>query len=197
MVKKILTKAYISIMLLFMYAPLIVLAIFSFTNTQNIGTWNGFSFELYHLMFKNKDIMESLYNTLMVAFVSSVVSTILGTLGAIGIFYSGRKVKKSMEAISQIPVLNAEIVTALSLTILFVFVGVEFNFITLLIGHVVLTVPFEVLSVTPKLKQMDPSIYEAAHDLGATPNTALWKVIVPRLFRSIFRIYFSDNFIAR
>ncbi|HOE06341.1 MAG TPA: ABC transporter permease [Bacilli bacterium] len=186
MVKKILAKAYISIMLLFMYAPLIVLAIFSFTNTQNIGTWNGFSFELYHLMFKNKDIMESLYNTLMVAIVSSVVSTILGTLGAIGIFYSGRKVKKSMEAISQIPVLNAEIVTALSLTILFVFVGVEFNFITLLIGHVVLTVPFVVLSVTPKLKQMDPSIYEAALDLGATPNTALWKVIVPEIIPGVF-----------
>lgn len=186
MVRKAFAKSYIILMLLFMYAPLIVLAIFSFTDTQNIGTWDGFSFKLYGLMFKNKDIMTALYNTIMVAVVSSLIATLLGTLGAIGIFYSGKKAKKAMEMTSQIPVLNAEIVTALSLTILFVFVGIEFNFITLLIGHVVLTVPFVVLSVTPKLKQMDPNIYEAALDLGATPQQALKKVIMPEIIPGVF-----------
>lgn len=186
MVRRVFAKSYIILMLLFMYAPLIVLAIFSFTDTQNIGTWDGFSFKLYGLMFKNKDIMTALYNTIMVALVSSLISTLLGTLGAIGIFYSGKKTKKAMEMTSQIPVLNAEIVTALSLTILFVFVGIEFNFITLLIGHVVLTVPFVVLSITPKLKQMDPNIYEAALDLGATPQQALKKVIMPEIMPGVF-----------
>ncbi len=186
MVKKIFAKGYVWIILFLMYLPILTLIAFSFTEAKNIGSWTGFSLNLYRDMFKNEEIVEALVNTILVALSAGIVSTILGTLGAIGIYYSKPKSKKIMNGLSQIPVLNAEIVTAISLTILFVFFGVEFNFLTLLIGHVVLTVPFVVLSVTPKLKQMDPNIYEAALDLGASPKRALWKVIFPEILPGIF-----------
>lgn len=185
MVKKVLARSYLSIILFVMYAPILLLIVYSFTDTTNIGPWNGFSFKLYGEMFANEEIMTALLNTVLIAIASSVVSTCLGTLGAIGIFYSGKKAKRALNGITQIPILNAEIVTAISLTILFVTLGITFNFITLLIGHVVLTIPFVVLSVIPKLKQMDVNMYEAALDLGATPAIALRKVIVPEVLPGI------------
>lgn len=186
MVKKIIGKSYLVLILLLMYAPILLLIAFSFTDSSNIGTWNGFSFDLYKQMFQNEEIMTALKNTIIVAVVSSICSTILGTIGAIGIFYSGKRFKKVMNGLNQIPVLNAEIVTAIALTILFVAVGIEFSFVTLLIGHMVLTIPFVVLSVLPKLRQLDPNTYEAALDLGATPRKALWSVIIPEIMPGIF-----------
>ncbi|MDY4788439.1 MAG: ABC transporter permease [Bacilli bacterium] len=185
MVKKCLAKGAIFLTLFLMYLPILVLIVFSFTDSKNIGVWNGFSFNLYVSLFKNKEILQVTLNTIIVALSSALVATILGSLGAIGIFYSKRRTKRVMDFAGQIPIMNAEIVTALSLTILFVFVGAKFNFLTLLIGHVVLTVPFVVLSVMPKLKQMDPNTYEAALDLGATPTYALWKVIIPEIIPGI------------
>ena len=181
-----LCKFYVYILLLAMYAPLLLLIIYSFTNTKLIGKWDGFSLHLYEALFKDKEIMQAFFNTFLVAISSAVVSTVLGTLGAIGIFYSGKKSKAVLEGMSSIPVMNAEIVTALSLTILFVFCGIQFNFITLLIGHVVLTIPFVVLSVRPKLIQMDPNIYEAALDLGATPSKALRSIVLPEIMPGVF-----------
>lgn len=181
-----LCKFYVYILLLAMYAPLLLLIIYSFTNTKLIGKWGGFSLHLYEALFKDKEIMQAFFNTFLVAISSAVVSTVLGTLGAIGIFYSGKKSKAVLEGMSSIPVMNAEIVTALSLTILFVFCGIQFNFITLLIGHVVLTIPFVVLSVRPKLIQMDPNIYEAALDLGATPSKALRSIVLPEIMPGVF-----------
>ena len=185
MVKKILAKSYVALILCIMYAPIFVLIAFSFTEATLIGNWSGFSLKLYSNLFKNKEIMEALKNTVLIALASAVVSTILGTLGAIGIYYSKKRMRKTFEFIGQIPVLNPEIVTALSLTILFVFLGIKFNFITLMIGHVVLTIPFVVLSIMPKLKQMDPNIYEAALDLGAKPSMALRKVIIPEIIPGV------------
>lgn len=178
-------KFYVYIILVVMYAPILVLVAFSFTDAKLIGNWNGFSLRLYVSLFRNKEIVSAAVNTFVVALSSAAVSTILGTLGAIGIFYSGKRSKAILEGVGQIPIMNAEIVTALSLTILFVFCGVRFNFLTLLSGHVVLTIPFVVLSVRPKLMQMDPNIYEAALDLGATPNSALLKVILPEVVPGI------------
>ncbi|MGN1097572.1 MAG: ABC transporter permease [Clostridia bacterium] len=178
-------KFYVYLILLIMYAPILVLIIFSFTDAKLVGSWNGFSLRLYSSLFKNREIVTAAVNTFVVAFSSAAVSTVLGTLGAIGIFYSGKRSKAIMEGIGQIPIMNAEIVTALSLTILFVFCSVQFNFFTLLVGHVVLTIPFVVLSVRPKLMQMDPNIYEAALDLGATPNKALTKVIMPEVIPGV------------
>lgn len=186
MVKKLIGKSYLLLILLLMYAPILLLIAFSFTDSTNIGTWNGFSLDLYKQMFQNEEIMTALKNTIVVAVVSSICSTVLGTIGAIGIFYSGRRYKQVINGLNQIPVLNAEIVTAISLTILFVAVGIQFNFVTLLIGHMVLTIPFVVLSVLPKLQQLDPNIYEAALDLGATPKKALWGVILPEIMPGVF-----------
>ncbi len=186
MVKKLIGKSYLLLILLLMYAPILLLIAFSFTDSTNIGTWNGFSLDLYKQMFQNEEIMDALKNTVLVAVVSSICSTILGTIGAIGIFYSGKRAKVIINGLNQIPVLNAEIVTAISLTILFVAIGIEFNFVTLLIGHMVLTIPFVVLSVLPKLQQLDPNIYEAALDLGATPRKALWGVILPEIMPGVF-----------
>lgn len=185
MVKKVFAKSYVALILCLMYAPIFVLIAFSFTEATLIGNWSGFSFKLYANLFKNKEIMEALKNTILIALASAVVSTILGTFGAIGIYYTKKKMRKTLEFIGQIPVLNPEIVTALSLTILFVFLGVKFNFITLMIGHVVLTIPFVVLSIMPKLKQMDPNVYEAALDLGAKPSTALRRVILPEIIPGV------------
>ncbi len=192
MVKKIFAKIYIGLILLIMYAPILLLVVYSFNHAQYINLNQPFgrlTGSLYIDLFKNEEIMTALLNTVLIAISSAIVSTILGTLGAIGIFYSRKRVKKTMSALNQIPVLNAEIVTALSLTILFVSlksIGVQFSFFTLLIGHVVLTVPFVVLSVIPKLQQMDVNIYEAALDLGATPSKALKKVILPEILPGIF-----------
>ncbi len=181
-----LCKFYVYILLILMYAPILVLIFYSFTDTKLIGSWDGFSLKLYKSLFSNEEIMQAFLNTFIVAISSAVVSTVLGTMGAIGIFYSGKRSKAILEGMSSIPVMNAEIVTALSLTILFVFCGIQFNFITLLIGHVVLTIPFVVLSVRPKLMQMDPNIYEAALDLGATPQRALRKIIIPEIMPGVF-----------
>ena len=181
-----LSKFYVYILLFVMYAPILLLIVYSFTDTKVIGKWDGFSLHLYRSLFRDKEITQAFFNTFLVAISSAIVSTVLGTMGAIGIFYSGKKSKAVLEGMSEIPVMNAEIVTALSLTILFVFCGIKFNFLTLLIGHVVLTIPFVVLSVRPKLMQMDPNIYEAALDLGATPGKALRSIILPEIMPGVF-----------
>ena len=150
MVKKIFGKAYIYLALLFMYFPILVIIAFSFTVSDNVGVWQGaFTFELYARLFQHKQLMTAVANTVIIALVSSVVSVILGTMGAIGAFYSGKKMKQAIETTTQIPVVNAEIVIALSLTVMFVFLAQKvfyvdslFSFWTLLIGHVVLSVPF-------------------------------------------------------
>lgn len=174
-----------------MYLPILILIAFSFTTATNVGEWTGFSFDLYTALFFDKEIMTALGNTILLAVISAVVSTVLGTMGAIGSFYSSKKVRSGIDSVTQIPIVNAEIVMALSLTVMFVFVGniifkaQIFSFWTLLIGHIVLTIPFVYTSVKPKLSQMDPHLYEAAIDLGATPQQALRKVIIPECFPGI------------
>lgn len=170
-----------------MYVPIFVLIVFSFTNSANVGTWNGFSLELYPRLFQNKDIMLAVGNTIIIAIISSICSTILGTLGAIGTFYASRRTRGFIENITQIPVVNAEIVLSLSLTFMFVFLGSYifktelFSFWTILIGHMVISLPFVYLNVKPKLTQMDPSLYEAAINLGCSSRQALYKVIIPQI----------------
>ena len=192
MVKKIFGQCYIWLILLLMYLPILVLIAFSFTKSVNIGVWKGFSFELYGDLFRSKEIMTALANTLIIAITSALVATILGTLGAIGAFYASKKFRKAYEFVNQIPVVNAEIVMALSLAIMFaalpsLLFHVDLrSYWTLLIGHVVLGAPFVYINVKPKLQQMDPSLYEAAIDLGAKPRQALWKVTIPEILPGIF-----------
>ena len=191
MVRKIIGHCYIYLILLLMYIPVLVLIAFSFTTAGNVGEWTGFSFDLYPRLFQNEEIMIALGNTLILAVTSALVSVILGTTGAIGSFYSKRHTRKAIDSVTQIPIVNAEIVMALSLCVMFVFLQSYIfrtnllSFWTLLIGHVVLSLPFVYISVKPKLEQMDPNLYEAAIDLGATPRQALWKVIIPETIPGI------------
>lgn len=195
MVKKIIGQTYIWLILLLMYLPVLVLIAFSFTEAVNVGQWAGFSFNLFARLFKSEEIMIALGNTVLIAVISALVSTIIGTLGAIGAYYSKRRMRNAIDLATQIPVVNAEIVVAFSLTVMFVFIGkifakmggnsYIFSFWTLLIGHCCLSVPFVYISVKPKLQQMDPSLYEAALDLGASPTQALGKVIIPEVMPGV------------
>lgn len=193
--KKILANAFVYFVLLLMYAPLIYITVFSFTPSKTAGVWSGFNLSNYQTLFNpnNKfaqNIWSAAGNTIMVALTSAAISTVLGTLGAIGIFYLRKKwMKNAMDFVTQIPVVNAEIVTAVSLCVLFVICAqvfhLERSFLTLVIGHVVLSIPYVVMSVQPKLEQMDPALYEAAMDLGATQTQSLWKVIIPDIIPGI------------
>ena len=185
MVKRILSVLICALVLLFIYAPILLLVVYSFTESHVIGRWEGFSFELYAQLFRDAEIMQILFNTVWLALAAAGLSTILGTAGAIGIFYSRRRVAKPLQAMSQIPVINAEIVTAISLALLFSMLFLYRTYFSLIVGHMVLCTPFVVLSVMPKLKQMDPNTYEAALDLGASPSQALFKVVVPQIFSGI------------
>ena len=170
-----------------MYAPIILLAVYSFNNSQVIGQWSDeWTFGLYEQLFTSEELMTTVINTLILAFVSSIISTALGTMGAIGMFYSRKRVRNAMNTVTQIPVINAEIVTAISTALVCTMFAFGRTYVSLLIGHVILTFPFVVLNVTPKLKQMDKNLYEAALDLGATPTQALFKVIIPQVLPGIF-----------
>lgn len=194
--KKIAANVFVYFVLLLVYAPLIYILVFSFTKHKILGQWNGFTLDNYIALFSisnNKDsaaLWTAIGNTALVALISATLSTVLGTIGAIGIFYTRKKwVKGSMDFVTQIPVVDAEIVTAISLCILFVLaarlLNLERNLFTVVIGHMVLSLPYVVLSVKPKLEQMDPSTYEAAMDLGATQTQALWKVVIPDIFPGV------------
>ncbi len=191
MVKKIIGQCYIWLILILMYLPVLVLIAFSFTEATNVGKWSGFTFNLYPRLFQNTEIMIALGNTVLIAVISAVLATIIGTLGAVGAFYAKKRVRNTIDLATQIPVVNAEIVVAFSLTVMFVAIGnivnaYIFSFWTLLIGHMCLSIPFVYISVKPKLQQMDPSLYEAALDLGCSPSQALGKVIVPEIVPGIF-----------
>ncbi len=189
---KVIGQTIIWVMLILMYIPILMLIAYSFTAATNVGTWTGFSLKLYSDLFHDEEIMTALGNTIILALSSAAVSVILGTCGAIGVFYSKKRTRAVVETVTQIPVVNAEIVIALSLTVMFVFVGSYlfqganvFSFWTLLVGHVILSLPFVYLSVKPKLQQMDPALYEAALDLGCTQRKALFKVVLPEIFPGV------------
>lgn len=182
-------------MLFLMYLPILFLMVFSFTDAPITGMWNGFTLRLYIDVFTHSKIMPALLNTLLIASVSALIATLFGTLGAIGVFYMKKKPRQMMETVNEIPVVNADVVIAISLALLFKITvdmmaraGIIIssnNFFTLLIGHIVLTISFVYLNVKPKLQQMDPNDYEAALDLGAKPMLALWKVIIPSILPGI------------
>lgn len=204
---KIAAQAYIWVLLFLMYLPVLVLVVFSFTDTVSLFAWNGFTFDLYARLFRNDEIMTAVGNTLLIALISSTVASVLGTFGAIGAHELSRRWKRTYEFANNIPVVNPEIVAALSLIIMFVFLGnyvfdgFQRSFWTLLVGHLVLTTPFVYLSVKPKLAQLDPALYEAALDLGCTPRQAMRKVTYPAVLPGVlsgFMLSFTlslDDFI--
>lgn len=187
MMKKILRSTLVVLVLLFLYLPILMLAVYSFTDATTIGVIRAFSLQNYVTLFTTPELLYMILGTLTLAFVSAFIATILGTVGAIGAFYSRKRVSSTMGAMNQIPVVNADVVTGFSICILLVVVlGISKDtFLPLLLGHITLSAPFVYLSVMPKMKQMDSSLYEAALDLGATPAVALWKVVIPQIVPGI------------
>jgi len=185
--KKAIGPIIVALGLLFMYAPIVILGVYSFTDATTIGQVSGFSFANYVTLFTTEDLRNMIIGTVTLALVSSVLATILGTAGAIGTFYSKKRFQAVVGVVNQVPVVNADVVTGFSLCILLVVVfGISKDtYVPLVVGHIVLSAPFVYLSVVPKLKQMDPSLYEAALDLGASPIVALWKIIIPQIFSGI------------
>lgn len=186
--KKIAPVLWLCIVLCFIYIPILMLAVYSFTDATIVGEGiNAFSFENYINLFANEELRDMILGTITLALASATIATILGTLGAIGGFYSKKLPKNLLHTANQIPVVNADIVTGFSVCVLLiVLLGVNKDtFVPLGAGHVVLCAPFAYLSVMPKLKQMDNNLYEAALDLGATPAQALFKVVLPQLIPGI------------
>lgn len=181
-----LTKgAYSALIFTFLYAPIAVLIIFSFNESKSRGTWGGFSLKWYESLLQNSEIMRSLFNTLLIAVLASLIATVIGTAAAIGINSMSKRVQNAFMNISYIPVLNADIVTGVSLLVLFLFLGIPLGRVSLLLAHISFNIPYVILSVMPKLKQMNKFTYEAALDLGCSPLLALWKVVIPEIMPGV------------
>lgn len=180
-----LQRLYIALILFFLYAPILILVVLSFNESKSRSKWGGFTFKWYIELFQNDDIMRALYITLIIAFLSALIATIIGTTASIAISRMKLVPRTVILSITNIPMLNADIVTAISLMLLFVAMGMTLGFNTVLISHITFNIPYVVLSVMPKLKQLNPNTYEAALDLGAKPAYAFYKVVLPEIFPGI------------
>ncbi len=184
MMKKTLSSAYLGILLIMLYAPILIIIIFSFTTSKVLGNWTGFSFKLYTNLFHQgvvHSLSSALWNTLIIGLVAAFASTVLGTMAAIGIFNLQPRSQKIIKMANVIPILNPDIITAISLFLLFVTIGISQGYTTVILAHITFCTPYVVLSVLPRLYRMNANLYEAALDLGATPFRALWKILLPEL----------------
>ena len=178
---KVIGKVYLAFMLLFFYLPIIYMVVFSFNDSRSLSSFTGFSLRWYEKMFNDSAMMSSYYYTIIIAILATVISTICGTLIAIGLSRSNKILKGLVEQINSLPVLNPEIVTAIGLLMFFSTLSVNKGFCTLLAAHIMFCIPYVILSVSPKLRTLDPNLLDAALDLGATPWQALYKVIIPQI----------------
>ena len=196
-------RVFMVLVFLFLYAPIVLLIIFSFNDGNSNMVWKGFSLRWYEKLFSDQLVMESLYNTLLVSLLATVIATIAGTFAAIGFYAMRRRMRNPLMTVNNIPMMNADIVTGVSMCLLFVaffnlwgnfarwFNGVQsliqfpvrltLGFGTLLIAHITFNIPYVILSVSPKLRQMDKNLVDAAQDLGCTWMQAFWKVIIPEI----------------
>ena len=190
---KILSKIYMALIILFLYAPIAVMIVFSFNSGSSVWVFEGFSLGWYAELVFNSEMLEALKHTLLIAILSATISTILGTAASVGITTLKSKLAKSaIMSVTNIPMMNADIVTGVSLMLLFIFCGKLFGltellgFFTVLIAHITFNLPYVILSVLPKLKQTDPALEQAAMDLGCTPLKAFFKVVLPSISSGIF-----------
>ena len=181
MVKKITSNVYLSAIFVFLYAPIFALILFSFNDSKSMAKWQGFTFKWYKELMHNEAILSALKTTILVAIVASVVATIIGTISAIGIHKMKGAKKSVLLNINYLPVLNPDIVTAIGLMSLFIFLKLDLGLGTMILAHITFDIPYVILSVLPRLKQLPQNIEEAAMDLGATPMYALRKVILPQI----------------
>lgn len=187
---KTLSKLYTALIFVFLYAPILVLVVFSFNDSKSRSIWGGFTFKWYGRLMQNTEILNALTNTLLIAVLTAVAATLLGTAAAIGINGMNKWMRRAVMNVTNLPMANPEIVTGVSMLLLFVFlydrVGIlKPGFGTLLIAHITFCLPYVVLSVLPKLRQMDPNLYEAAQDLGCAPRKAFFKVVLPEIMPGI------------
>lgn len=185
MIKTAAQKVYIALIFIFMYAPIATLIVLSFNASRTRAKWGGFTTKWYVELFSNRDIMQALYNTLLIALLSAVIATLIGTIAALSIQGMKKKNRAVLMGITNIPMLNAEIVTGISLMLLFLTFRAKFGFTTILLSHITFNIPYVILSVMPRLKQLNPSVYEAALDLGASPWKAFFKVVFPDILPGV------------
>lgn len=178
-------KIYIALIFLFLYAPIGTLMVLSFNASRTRAKWGGFTFKWYAELIQNDDILRALGNTLLIALVSSIAATVIGTIASIAMNNMKKRTRTVMMGITNIPMLNADIVTGISLMLLFISFGFRFGLGTILLSHITFNIPYVILSVMPRMKQLNPRIYEAALDLGAPPVTAFFKVVFPDLMPGI------------
>ena len=184
--KRFIAQCYIWLLLIVLYAPIVFIAIFSFTESKVLGNWTGFSTKLYSNLFTGDmqgtgSLMTAIENTLVIALIAATISTIIGSIAAIGIHNMRGKTKQAITFMNNIPMLNPDIITGVSLFLLFVFLHISQGYMTVVLAHITFCTPYVELNVLPRLTQMNPNIYEAALDLGATPFQALRKVLLPLL----------------
>jgi spermidine/putrescine transport system permease protein len=195
-------RIYMIIILIFLYTPIFTLIILSFNSSKSMAKWGGFTLNWYSSLFRDSVIMDSLYTTLLLALSAAIISTVLGTLACVAINKMKSRSRSVIMGVTNIPMVNAEIVTGIAFLLLFLGLGVTFSFYTVLIAHITFCIPYVVLSVMPRIRQIDNSTYEAALDLGASPLHAFFKVILPDLRSGIlsgFLLAFTmslDDFIV-
>ena len=186
MIKTAAKKIYLALIFIILYAPIVTLVVLSFNDTKTRSRWNGFTGKWYIQLFRNEDIMNALYTTLFIALISALIATLIGTAAALGIQAMRPAVRTLFMGITNIPMLNADIVTGISLMLLFIAFRFTLGFSTILLAHITFNIPYVILSVMPKLKQTSRSTYEAALDLGASPLYAFFKVVLPDIMPGIF-----------
>ncbi len=178
-------KIYIGLIILFLYAPIGTLMVLSFNASKTRAKWGGFTLKWYSSLFQNRDIMQALGNTLSIALISSLVAAVIGTIACIAMQRMKKSTRNVLLGITNIPMLNADIVTGISLMLLFISLGLRFGYGTILLSHITFNIPYVILSVMPRIRQLNPSTYEAALDLGASHFTAFFKVVFPDLLPGI------------
>lgn len=180
-----LKNSYISLVFVFLYAPVLILIIFSFNKAKSRSLWGGFTLEWYAKLFQNQDMIAALQVTLIVALLSAFIATTIATITCIGLNSMKKPIRAVLLNITYIPNGMPDLVTGIALMLLFYFSRIELGFLTLLTAHIAFNVPFAILSIMPRLKQLDRNIFEAALDLGATPRQAIMKVILPEIFPAV------------
>jgi len=197
------SKLLLALTMVFFYLPILYIIVFSFNGSRSLTKLDGFSLRWYEKMFSDSTMMEAVIYTIVIAVLATIISTIAGTLAAIGLSRSRRVLKNIVEQVNNLPIMNPEIVTAIGLLMFFSAIGIKKGFLTLLLAHIMFCTPYVILSVSPKLRSLDPNLADAALDLGATPLQALIKVIVPQIMPGIisgaliaFTMSFDDFIIS-
>ena len=185
MKRNLLQKIYIALIFIFLYAPIITLIVLSFNGSRTRAKWGGFTLKWYSALFQNRDIIQALFNTLLIALIASIVSTVIGTIACIAIMSLKKKSRAIIMGITNIPMINAEIVTGISLMLLFISLGLRFGLGTILLSHITFCIPYVILSVMPRMQQINPYTYEAALDLGAGPVYGFFKVVFPDILPGV------------